>query len=198
MALPRSGEVDAAGIEKLCLCGITGRPPKRAIAKTALGAEESVPWEHTWEPVALLRSMRERGCEIACKENNIAAAGRWNPVHLDAQNTTGRLHDQDVTRIGVCAGLTSRHGCASQPGPTRRCVTGRFARFRRYRSGATTAVPCRSRTPPGAQPCPQGPPPRCSWPHTALGRLRICPPWRGLSRTARRRRDGPSRHRCPR
>jgi tRNA G18 (ribose-2'-O)-methylase SpoU len=32
---------DAAAIEKLHLCGITGRPPKRAITKTALGAEET-------------------------------------------------------------------------------------------------------------------------------------------------------------
>lgn len=30
---------DAAAVEKLYLCGITGRPPKRAIAKTALGAD---------------------------------------------------------------------------------------------------------------------------------------------------------------
>lgn len=37
---------DAAAIEKLYLCGITGYPPKRAIAKTALGAEERVAWEH--------------------------------------------------------------------------------------------------------------------------------------------------------
>src|SRR5260370_37112138 len=34
---------DAGGCEKLYLCGITGRPPKRAITKTALGAEETVP-----------------------------------------------------------------------------------------------------------------------------------------------------------
>ena len=32
---------DAAAIEKLYLCGITGRPPKRAISKTALSADET-------------------------------------------------------------------------------------------------------------------------------------------------------------
>ena len=37
---------DAASMEKLYLCGITARPPKKAIAKTALGAEDTVPWEH--------------------------------------------------------------------------------------------------------------------------------------------------------
>ena len=42
---------DASGVERVVLCGITPRPDqgsrqRRAIAKTALGAEDSVPWEH--------------------------------------------------------------------------------------------------------------------------------------------------------
>jgi len=42
---------DACAIERLVLCGITPRPDqggrqRRAIAKTALGAELTVPWEH--------------------------------------------------------------------------------------------------------------------------------------------------------
>ncbi|MDL2320630.1 RNA methyltransferase [Alistipes sp. OttesenSCG-928-B03] len=37
---------DAFAIEKIALCGITGRPPHAEIHKTALGAEETVPWEH--------------------------------------------------------------------------------------------------------------------------------------------------------
>src|SRR5580698_5096334 len=59
---------DAADIDKLYLCGITGRPPKRAIAKTALGAEETVVWEHAWEAAPLLASIRARGIEIAAIE----------------------------------------------------------------------------------------------------------------------------------
>ena len=51
---------DAAGVEKLYLCGITGRPPKRAISKTAQGAEKSVAWEHAWEPGGLLEKVRSR------------------------------------------------------------------------------------------------------------------------------------------
>ena len=49
---------DAASCEKLYLCGITGRPPKKAITKTALGADETVPWEHHADPCALV----ERRC----------------------------------------------------------------------------------------------------------------------------------------
>ncbi|MGA2270383.1 MAG: RNA methyltransferase [Bryobacteraceae bacterium] len=72
---------DAARVEKIYLCGITGRPPKRAIAKTALGAEESVAWEHAWEPLALLRSVAERGYEMAAVETTVHAVDLfdWAP-----------------------------------------------------------------------------------------------------------------------
>lgn len=72
---------DAAHVQKLYLCGITGRPPKRAITKTALGAEESVPWEHTWEPLALVENLRGRGCEIAAVETAVHAVDLfdWKP-----------------------------------------------------------------------------------------------------------------------
>ncbi len=62
---------DAAGLEKLYLCGITGHPPGRAIGKTALGVEESVPWEHSWAPLSVLRSLRAAGREIAAIETSI-------------------------------------------------------------------------------------------------------------------------------
>jgi 23S rRNA (guanosine2251-2'-O)-methyltransferase len=72
---------DAAAIERLYLCGITGRPPKHAITKTALGAEETVPWEHAWEAVPLLGSVREQGYELAAIETSPHAVDLfdWTP-----------------------------------------------------------------------------------------------------------------------
>jgi 23S rRNA (guanosine2251-2'-O)-methyltransferase len=72
---------DAAAAEKLYLCGITGRPPKRAITKTALGAEETVAWEYAAEPFELLHSLRERGHEIAAVETSTHAVDLfdWAP-----------------------------------------------------------------------------------------------------------------------
>ncbi|HEY2012096.1 MAG TPA: RNA methyltransferase [Bryobacteraceae bacterium] len=72
---------DAAALEKLYLCGITGCPPKRAITKTALGAEESVPWSHTWDPVSLAREIRDQGYEIAAVETAAHAVDLfdWTP-----------------------------------------------------------------------------------------------------------------------
>ena len=72
---------DAASIEKLHLCGITGRPPKRAISKTALGAEETVPWEHAWEAAPIIRDLREQALEIAAIETSSHAVDLfdWTP-----------------------------------------------------------------------------------------------------------------------
>jgi 23S rRNA (guanosine2251-2'-O)-methyltransferase len=61
---------DAAGVERVFLSGITGHPPKRALSKTALGAEESVAWEHSWEPLPLVHRIRELGYQIAAVETS--------------------------------------------------------------------------------------------------------------------------------
>ena len=50
---------DAFLIEKICLCGITARPPHRDINKTAIGATETVAWEYfetTSQAVAALQA----------------------------------------------------------------------------------------------------------------------------------------------
>ena len=50
---------DPTAIEKLHLAGITGYPPQNMISKTALGAENTVAWEHTWKPEIAIRELRE-------------------------------------------------------------------------------------------------------------------------------------------
>ena len=72
---------DAGGCEKLYLCGITGQPSKPAIRKTALGAEETVEWEHSADPRALIEKLREKGCEIAAVETSAVAVDLfdWQP-----------------------------------------------------------------------------------------------------------------------
>jgi len=72
---------DGAGIENLYLCGITGRPPKNAISKTALGAEETVPWVHSWDAVPVIAGLRDRGFEIAAIETSVRSVDLfdWTP-----------------------------------------------------------------------------------------------------------------------
>lgn len=71
---------DAASIEKLLLCGITGYPPKRAIAKTALGAEETVRWEHAGTAAPMIQALRAGGYEIAAIETTVHAVDLFDWV----------------------------------------------------------------------------------------------------------------------
>ncbi len=72
---------DGVGLEKLCLCGITAHPPKKAISKTALGAEEIVPWEHDWDAVHTAEALRRNGYELAAIETSPQAVDlfEWQP-----------------------------------------------------------------------------------------------------------------------
>jgi 23S rRNA (guanosine2251-2'-O)-methyltransferase len=73
--------MDAAGCEKLYLTGITGRPPHAGLAKTALGAEETVAWEHHFEPSDLIQQLHQQGSEIVAVETSIHATDLydWQP-----------------------------------------------------------------------------------------------------------------------
>ncbi|MDQ6706108.1 MAG: TrmH family RNA methyltransferase [Acidobacteriota bacterium] len=72
---------DAAAIEKLYLCGITGCPPHNSIAKTALGTETSVPWEHSPEAARVVQDLRLWHHEIAAIETSLHAVDLfdWQP-----------------------------------------------------------------------------------------------------------------------
>jgi len=59
---------DAFRVEKICLCGITGRPPHKEIRKTALGAEESVAWEGYESALECIRDYHKLGYEILALE----------------------------------------------------------------------------------------------------------------------------------
>lgn len=55
---------DAFLIEKLYLCGITAKPPHKDIAKTALGATESVEWEYVENVVDLVKQLKKKNIKV--------------------------------------------------------------------------------------------------------------------------------------
>ena len=59
---------DAFTVEKIVLTGITGTPPHREIQKTALGATESVPWQHVESSKEAVSKLRSEGYEIVLIE----------------------------------------------------------------------------------------------------------------------------------
>ena len=67
----------ARGFTKLYLCGFTGTPPNKALAKTSLGAEEHVSWEHCNHALDILPRMKQDGVQIVALERT------ENSVDLD-------------------------------------------------------------------------------------------------------------------
>ena len=61
---------DAFGADRIFLCGICAFPPSAEIHKSALGAEQSVPWEHCQDTLAVLRSLHEEGYTIVSVEQS--------------------------------------------------------------------------------------------------------------------------------
>ena len=59
---------DAFRIEGLILCGITAQPPHPDIHKTALGAEDSVPWRYSSSALEAVRELQAEGYTVLALE----------------------------------------------------------------------------------------------------------------------------------
>jgi tRNA G18 (ribose-2'-O)-methylase SpoU len=78
---------DGAGVDRVILCGITPRPDqgakqRRAIAKTALGAEDTVPWEYEPDVRIALTRLHADGYQIVAVETSPDAVSvfDWTPA----------------------------------------------------------------------------------------------------------------------
>lgn len=55
---------DAMDVERVILCGISSTPPSPEMHKTALGAEDSVPWKYYEDSLDALRDLKAEGYTI--------------------------------------------------------------------------------------------------------------------------------------
>ncbi len=61
---------DGAGVSKIYLTGYTACPPRKEISKTALGADEFIPWEYHKDPFALIQKLKKEGFEVVALEKS--------------------------------------------------------------------------------------------------------------------------------
>lgn len=61
---------DALGVNKIFLCGISGQPPHHKISKTALGAEETIPFEYYKQTGRLIDKLKKGKIQIIALEQN--------------------------------------------------------------------------------------------------------------------------------
>lgn len=81
---------DAFNVEKIYLCGITAVPPHREIQKTALGATESMDWEHRKSILELVAELKSQNILIA----SIEQAEQTTLLH-----EIGSLPDQKIALV---------------------------------------------------------------------------------------------------
>ncbi len=65
---------DAFKADRMCLCGICACPPSAEIHKSALGAENSLPWAHFDDTLEAVRALRDEGYKIISVEQTEHAA----------------------------------------------------------------------------------------------------------------------------
>ena len=64
---------DSFGADRVVLCGICAVPPSPDIRKSALGAEESVPWEYVQDTLDAVSKLREEGYTVVAVEQTVHA-----------------------------------------------------------------------------------------------------------------------------
>lgn len=62
---------DSFKVDKVWLCGICAVPPSAEIRKSALGAEDSVPWEHVKDTMEAVHRLKEDGYVIVSAEQTV-------------------------------------------------------------------------------------------------------------------------------
>ncbi len=95
---------DAMLLRKLVLTGFTPTPPRKEIAKTALGATESVPWEFFRDPAEGVEHLRREGYRVYALEiaEGSVQLDRFppldGPVAFVAGNEIGGVGERTLAR----------------------------------------------------------------------------------------------------
>lgn len=107
---------DAFGIAAIYLCGYTPTPPHRDIRKTALGAEETVEWQHFDTIGAALAAAKEKGYGLIAveqaEESTSLETVEWQPqtpVALVFGNEVNGVSDEALAAATACIEIP-QHG----------------------------------------------------------------------------------------
>ncbi len=120
---------DGFGLEKIYLCGITATPPHKEILKTAIGASESVAWEHSETTLETVLKLKKAGFLVVAIEqvdqrtwlqdfpmdfgkkyalvfgNEVDGVSEEILPHLDACIEIPQMGTKHSLNISVCVGI---------------------------------------------------------------------------------------------
>ncbi len=89
---------DAFLIEKIYLCGITATPPHKDIHKTALGATDTVAWEHRSSTLELVTELQAAGTQVWSVEQ-AQGATYLDQMALHPQTTYALVFGNEVMGV---------------------------------------------------------------------------------------------------
>lgn len=91
---------DAFGAGRVYLCGICATPPSAEIHKTALGAEDAVPWCHFASTLEAVESLKAEGYTVVAveqTENSVKLDGEVRGVPPEPRATLGTVRGGTVS-----------------------------------------------------------------------------------------------------
>ena len=103
---------DAFAIEAIYLCGYTPVPPHRDIHKTALGATDTVAWQHFATTMEAVTAARNAGCKVMAVEQAHNAT-MLNELHWTGERTA-LVFGNEVTGVQDDV-LRTADGCIEIP-----------------------------------------------------------------------------------
>lgn len=104
---------DAFRVEKIYLSGITATPPDPDIHKTALGAEDSVAWEHVDDIVSLVQRLKNDGYTV-CAIEQVNGSQDITEFGIDSSRKYAIVMGNEVK--GVCqAAVDAADVCLELP-----------------------------------------------------------------------------------
>ena len=111
---------DAFGVSKIYLCGYTGRPvdrvgrPVKEIEKTALGAQNTVPWEYVQQGRRVIERLKREKVQTVALENNVSGTAALKnfsprfPVALVLGNEVKGLAHSILSRADAIVSIPMR------------------------------------------------------------------------------------------
>ena len=103
---------DGAGLTKLYLCGITPTPENPRVGKTALSAENYVPWEHSWSVIETVDKLQGEGYFIVSLEGGNSSIQLFDalpmireqnkPIALIVGNEVSGIDPEAVKKSSLC------------------------------------------------------------------------------------------------
>jgi 23S rRNA (guanosine2251-2'-O)-methyltransferase len=107
---------DSFGVGRMVLCGFTPCPPHREIEKTALGATDSVPWEHFEDTTTAVERLKTQGYRVVAVEQTVQAVpftevipSEKEKIALVLGNELSGVSDEVVQQCDACV-VVPQHG----------------------------------------------------------------------------------------